>query len=337
MIYNYQKVSLELLESLPERARDVVERRFGLLGKEKETLESIGKGYGITRERVRQIQEIGLLRLKRELKNYGGTIEYFSDYLKKRGDLKEEKRCLRDLGERDFRNHVFFLLSLGEDFERLTETGDLHSLWTIDEASLPIAKKVIGLLEKQFLKIGEPSLFENVFEIYEKELKNSFPKPLLKEPLLSYLEVSKSIEEGPQGALGLIEWGEITPKGIKDKAYIALKQKGEPLHFSKVAFHINELNLEDKKEALPQTVHNELIKDDRFVLVGRGLYALKEWGYGPGAVKDVIFRVLKEKGPLTEEEIVETVLKRRLVKRGTILVNLKKHFSKNREGNYKIA
>ncbi len=45
-----------LLEALDERSRDVMLRRFGIKTGDVETLESIGKEYGITRERVRQIE-----------------------------------------------------------------------------------------------------------------------------------------------------------------------------------------------------------------------------------------------------------------------------------------
>ena len=88
---------------------------------------------------------------------------------------------------------------------------------------------------------------------------------------------------------------------------------------------------------MPQTVHNELIKDPRFVLVGRGLYALKEWGYEEGQVKDVILKILKEaRKPLPKEEILAGVLKQRMVKENTVLLNLnnKKYFLKTPEGKY---
>jgi hypothetical protein len=90
--------------------------------------------------------------------------------------------------------------------------------------------------------------------------------------------------------------------------------------------------------ALVQTVHNELIKDSRFVLVGRGVYALKEWGYEPGQVKDIITKILRENGPLTQGEILERVSKQRLVKENTILLNLsnKKNFLRDSQGKYKV-
>src|SRR5580692_5046328 len=56
----------KLLTSLPERSRTVLEARFGLgASAERVTLESIGKRYGITRERVRQIENHALNQLKK--------------------------------------------------------------------------------------------------------------------------------------------------------------------------------------------------------------------------------------------------------------------------------
>ena len=85
--------------------------------------------------------------------------------------------------------------------------------------------------------------------------------------------------------------------------------------------------------------HNELIKDPRFVLVGRGLYALSEWGYSNGVVRDVIKEILKKGGPLSKEEIIDRVLKERYVKENTITVNLQnsKYFKKSKEGKYALA
>ncbi len=108
------------------------------------------------------------------------------------------------------------------------------------------------------------------------------------------------------------------------------------MHFKEVAESIK--NLFDKK-AHVATTHNELIKDKRFVLVGRGLYALSEWGYLNGVVKDVIAKVLEKHGPLTKDEIVDKVLKERYVKENTIMVNLQnaKHFKKDKQGKYSLV
>src|SRR5690606_1659451 len=111
---------------------------------------------------------------------------------------------------------------------------------------------------------------------------------------------------------------------------------GSPVHFKEVAYLITKLF---NREAHVATCHNELIKDPRFVLVGRGLYALTEWGYSSGVVRDVISEILKREGPLTKEEIIEKVLKERYVKENTILVNLQnsKNFKKDSENKYSLV
>jgi hypothetical protein len=111
----------------------------------------------------------------------------------------------------------------------------------------------------------------------------------------------------------------IRTKGIRDYAYLAIKRHGKPMHFSEVAKTIGTMF---SKKAHVATTHNELIKDPRFVLVGRGLYALAEWGYKPGVVRDVIREVLAEQGPLKKDEVIKQVKKARFVKDNTILVNL---------------
>jgi DNA-directed RNA polymerase delta subunit len=123
---------------------------------------------------------------------------------------------------------------------------------------------------------------------------------------------------------------------MRDYAFLVIRRHGSPIHFKEVAKLITELF---KKKAHVATTHNELIKDPRFVLVGRGLYALAEWGYMSGVVKDVIRKVLEKNGPMTKDEIVDKVLKERYVKENTIMVNLQnpKYFKKNKEGKYEAV
>ena len=103
---------------------------------------------------------------------------------------------------------------------------------------------------------------------------------------------------------------------------MVLKESKKPLHFKEIAKLIDQYKLSDKK-AHPQTVHNELIKDDKFVLIGRGIYALQEWGYKRGTIKEVLKDILKNsKKPLTKEEIFSEVLKLRKVKKATVMINL---------------
>jgi len=319
--FNYQKVCQDLLSDLPQRQKEIISRRFGLEGVEKETLESIGQDFGVSRERIRQIQEVVTEKIKSKLGKYQKIFQLFLDYLQKYGHVKKEEILLSDLGRDNFKNEVSFLLTLKKPFQKLRENDDFYSLWFSNLNSFELAKKVINSLFNQLQVIKTPLSFD----------KFNPPLYLEREVLQSYLEISKKIQKNPEDLYGLKDWPEINPRGIKDKAYLVLKKIGKPLHFSEVADLIENAHL--------QTVHNELIKDSRFVLVGRGIYALSEWGYFPGQVKDVILTILKEeKKSLTKEEILKKVLSQRLVKENTILLNLsnKKYFEKDSQGRYQL-
>ncbi|MFH1780704.1 MAG: sigma factor-like helix-turn-helix DNA-binding protein [Candidatus Nealsonbacteria bacterium] len=312
MEFNVQTIShSNLLKGLPERTEDVLSRRFGLKG-EKETLEEIGEHYGITRERVRQIQDDGLriLEHRSQSPECQKIFKGFNQRLEDFGSVKKEDALLSDLG-RGKEHYVYFLLTISKQFQRFGETEDFHTFWATNQNAFLNAKKALSSF---------------VAELQKKQQ----PLPLPKTVLTSYVEISKNILQGQDGFYGLREWPEINPRGIKDKAFIVLKKTQKPLHFSEVATLIG-------NGALRQTVHNELIKDQRFVLVGRGLYALKEWGYEPGIVREVITSVLKETHrPMAKEAVVSKVLTQRMVKSSTILLNLqnKKYFLKTSEGKY---
>jgi len=203
-------------------------------------------------------------------------------------------------------------------------------LWTKDPLGLEKANKVASSVVYYLEKIRKPIQIDYL----EKEVgeENS---PVL----FCVLEASKKVKMGPYGLWGLSHWPEIHPRGTKDKIYIVLKQERNPLHFTQIARIINESGLfEDKKKIHPQTAHNELIKHPEFVLVGRGTYGLKEWGLEPGTVSDTIKFVLSKKGPLTREELIKQVLEQRMVKRNTILLNLRKNKNifKNEKGEFEL-
>jgi hypothetical protein len=320
MLFNYAKICQNLIKDLSPRAKEVISRRFGFKTGQKETLEAIGKDYGITRERIRQIEEDGFLRVEPKIGQFQKTFQYFTDQLKNFGDLKKEDILLQDLGGRRFQPQIYFLLTLGPNFEKVGESDKFYSLWTINQNSLVLAKKVIDSFYNQLKKINRP------LNLKDYNPLATFPPPN-RQVLLAYLEISKKIQKGPEGLFGLKDWPEINPRGVKDKAFLVFKKTKRPLHFNQVAELID--------AALPQTVHNELIRDERFILVGRGIYALREWGYESGQVKDIIFKILKKAGkPLIKEEILKKVLQQRLVKENTILLNLsnKKYFLKVSRG-----
>ena len=330
--YPYKNMSFALIADLQPRARDVVSRRFGLESEAPQTLEAIGKTHGITRERVRQIIEDSLqsaresIKEKKEKSTIAKIFQNFANTLKRLGEVKREDLLMEELQASKDATHVVFLLTLGDQFHKQKETEHFHAFWTTDDNVFNEISGIMSSVLDYFGKKGMPLTLE--------EIKDVHP---------SFLEVSKHIAQGYDGRWGLKQWPEVNPRGIRDKAYMVFKQTENPLHFTQVAKAITELQGmlpgDAGKSVLPQTVHNELIKDDRFVLVGRGTYALAEWGYQPGTVKDILSYILQHNGKsMGKEEIIQKALEQRQVKESTILLNLqdKDHFSRDQFGKYYI-
>jgi hypothetical protein len=317
----YNKICEELLGPLSERTKTIITRRFGLFGNERETLEFIGKEHKITRERVRQVERDGIKQVKKRLGEYEDVFSFFNKELEGFGGLKKEDLFVDNfLEEGACRNCIVFLLTVSDNIVRFSENDETYSLWAKNKEVVEKAKEVIDEVfsqlknERKLRRIGE--------------LKTDVDEITLK----SYLEISKRVISNSEGLYGLYSWPEINPKGIKDRAYLVLKKKGVPLHFRDVAIALGE-------KANPQTTHNELIKDSRFVLVGRGVYALSEWGYVPGEVKEVIRGILEKEGALAKSEIILKVEEQRIVKKNTIIQNLsnKKYFIRTPDGKYTVA
>lgn len=317
--FDYKNICSELFANLSGKQKETIVRRFGLKEAQKETLEAIGRDFGVCRERVRQIQLASLDKISFKLEKHNKVFQYFFKHLKSFGGLRKESILLEELGGDDNKNEVSFLLSLKKPFKRINENNDFYSCWITDKSHFDPAKKIISSLFNQLQKTKKPLPIANL------------KSPLKRKALLSVLGVSKKIHPNEEGLYGLSSWPEINPKGIKDRAYLVFKKAKKPLHFKEVTKLIEGSHV--------QTVHNELIKDSRFILVGRGTYALSEWGYYPGQVKDVIFSILKQAPKsLTKEEILGKVLKQRIVKENTVLLNLnnKNHFLRDAEGKYTV-
>lgn len=332
MTTDYPKLTSSLISELDSRTREILISRFGLEKKLPLTLEAIGEKFDITRERVRQIVDEGIKEAQGRIakdKHASFLSQIFSKagkILKKSGDAKREDLFMQELLEEGIpqANHAVFLLTVAPKFTRLRE-NDLH--YTFWASSPEVASQMPNLLK------GLLSHFEESKQAYSlDELRRSYDKNVQS----SHLEIAKEIEQGFDSKWGLSAWPTIKPRGVRDKAYLLLKREGKPLHFTDVTRLIDEVYGEQRK-ALVQTVHNELIKDPRFVLVGRGTYGLDEWGLNPGTVKDVILKILQEyKKPMDREQLVQKTLAQRQVKPSTVALNLqnKKYFIRDDQGKY---
>lgn len=331
-----KQVTKRLLSVLPERARDVIEKRYGL-GKSPEahTLESIGQTYGITRERVRQIENYGVQSIQKSdvYKEHQTAFDELRDAVHSLGCVISEEDLLNELSkDPSTRNHIYFLLVLGDPFYRSKESSSFRHRWFIEKK---VSDAVERALKNIFASLNEDELVseEDIIARLKTELAELEDRYRDESILRRWLSISKEIDRNPLGEWGHATSPNVRAKGIRDYAYLAVKRHGSPMHFKEVAEAIERLF---NKKAHVATTHNELIKDKRFVLVGRGLYALTEWGYSAGVVKDVLRDILTQSGPLTREEIIDKVRKERYVKDNTIVVNLQDSalFKRLADGSY---
>ncbi len=328
-----------LLAEVPERAREVLVLRFGLgTNSRRETLEAIGERWSITRERVRQIEAAGIesIRNSKAFKEAQASFDELASHIESEGAIVPEDVLLNTLAtDEKSKNRFRFLLVVGSAFFRERETDDFYARWHVDHGTAEAVHKALTRLY-QSLDDAEVLSEGDIINRFLDELKGVNEAYQNEEILKRWLTISKTIAKNP-----LSEWGKahapaIRTKGIRDYAYLVIKQKGEPMHFADVAKAIVDTF---NKKAHVATTHNELIKDSRFVLVGRGLYALAEWGFQPGVVRDVVREVLEKEGPMSRDEIIKEVKKVRYVKDNTILVNLgdTRYFKRQKDGTYTVA
>lgn len=331
-----KQVTKKILSNLQKRAYDVVYHRFGL-GDDAtlKTLEAIGQSYGITRERVRQIENAALNTIRKSdaFKSEQKTFDEIKDVLKNYGTIVKEEDFLNHISkDKSIQNHIHFYLVLSDFFTKNKEDEEFYSRWTIDEL---ISGKVHESLKDLYSSLSDVELLSETemidrFLIAMQDLSDEYRDA---EIARRWLSLSKKIGKNPLGEWGKTESSNVKTRGIRDYAYLVMRKHGSPLHFREVAKKIQDTF---GKKTHVATCHNELIKDKRFVLVGRGVYALTEWGYKPGIVRDVIRDLIKKTGPMSKEDIIEQVMKERYLKKNTIVVNLQnpKYFKKTKQGLY---
>lgn len=348
--FNPTEALTTLLKELTGKEEDILRRRYALSGTEEQTLEEIGKLYKVTRERIRQIEKAAIAKLRRA-RQFGETVRpvehLVTSILANHGGVMEEGALLDQLlsysgpTEANRRSVLFFLYELLKDkVEPLPADDDFRSAWKLKSASLDLFRETIGSLRGTIETIAQPADLATLMGRFrESPFFLERQKRLTDDVVTAALELSQDIAKNPYGEYGLTSWGSITPKRMSDKIYLVLKKEGKPLHFTEIAKRINDAGFDERK-AYPPTVHNELILNKEYVLVGRGIYALREWGYREGVVAEVLVDILtKAKKPMAREALVEEVLRQRLVKKNTVHLALtnKTLFKKLPSGEYGLA
>ncbi|MFA6551634.1 MAG: sigma factor-like helix-turn-helix DNA-binding protein [Patescibacteria group bacterium] len=381
-ILDSQVILDSLFSVLRDKEREVLTMRFGLAKNEKTTLEAIGSLYNLTRERIRQIENSAINKIKKhgEFDKYTSSLrDVINNLLEEHGGIMEHNYLINNLSYLSMlanseqkanaevlKNHYAFILAklLSDSFDYVKENSHYSDLWKLKFASVDHLEEMLGFMIKKLqelktvLKTEEIIKLSKENDIYKKyadrleatnnfDISNIVKNSNFKEntdvinenkALYSLLQASKALQQNKFGHWGIKDWSEITPKTINHKIYLIIKQSGQPMHFREIADKINAISF-DSKTANAATVHNELILDDKYILIGRGIYALKEWGYENGTVGEVVAQVLTEAGkPLSKDEIMDGVLKKRLVKKATInLALMDKSKFKKENGKFQLA
>ncbi len=338
-----------LLSELDSKESDIIKRRHAFNSERKETLEHIGKQYDVTRERIRQLERQGIEKMKQSpqyekvmrpveqvveqaMNEHGGVMQegmVYDYFLGEDHDKDNPQRRYWAF----LMNHLLQLI-----VKPLPKNGAYERGWQLHSADLKFVNEVIEALEDIMKNHGKPQDFDQVFQVLQDHAAyHRYQAQLSDQIVLSLLHVAAKLNKNPYEEYGLRDWGHIQPKRMHDRIYLVLKKHGKPMHFEEIAKEVSRVF---GKKAYPPTVHNELILNKEYVLVGRGMYALREWGYKEGIVIDIVEDVLRKADrPMDREEIVDAVLEQRFVKRNTVLLALtnKKLFTKLADGRYTLA
>lgn len=322
---------------LSPRSRAIVEARFGVRGDKIKTLEEIGRSYDITRERVRQIinNAIKLLSREKEQPLFVEIAERIQSTLEEKNGIMQAEEFLDKLApqsEKERGSLLVFVQCLSSIIRGEKEMKDRVKIYALKDFSFAEWEKIKESAKEIFSEADQTLDKDRFFARFAE--KNS---GVNKQKLFDFLAVAKEIGRNVFGKWGLADWSEINPRGTREKVHLILKTTGKPLHFREIAMLIDKHGLQGgrKKQSHPQTVHNELIKDKRFVLVGRGVYALFAWGYKRGTVKEVLEEIFsRKKKPMSRDEVLVEILKVRQVKKSTVIINLNTFFERVGKDSY---
>lgn len=320
----------DLFIVLNDREKDVLIRRFAINRSQKSTLEAIGQDLNVTRERVRQIESLALKKLRRTCPTTAFahinelTKQILTDFGGVLTELALTSQIIKSLPQSEEADRTIIRLSLAinPDLKQIKKSKTNRPGWHLNALSGKDIKLInataIKLLKENKDVVEETSFISQLQKALAEQSISVNPKTIA-----SSLTIDNNIKLIAEG-YGLTKWRHVEPKSIRDKALIIMRRQNKPMHFVEIANAISNANF-SKKQVTTQAVHNELIRYDDFVLVGRGLYALKTWGYQSGTVRDVIRQILEDNGQMKKQDIIKAVLERRHVKTGTISLNLQKY------------
>ncbi len=335
----------QLLSYLTKKEKEVVIKRYGINGEEITTLAAIGDKMSLTRERIRQIQVQAIKKLQRAVKSSDILLlnEQISDFIEASGGIVNEEDLFKYVDEifpddlSSIKNEILLITEFDKDIRHEHNKVDFRPHFRSKKIKFRQIKETsylaIKALKAEKNVISKDELCQHIQDKYSDtyDLNDN-------QTIIASLKLDRRLRDHGD-CFSLLAWRHVNPRTLFDKIVFVLNEKNKPMHFRDIADAMVQKSLRKKNSSI-QAIHNELIGNSMFVLIGRGTYALKDWGYKEGTVSEVIESILAEEGPLSLNDLTEKVLQRRKVKEVTVQVNLnskKEIFKKNSDGHYELA
>lgn len=340
-----KKELTQLMSYLTPKELEVIRKRFGVSGEEPATLAAVGDKMSLTRERIRQIQVQAIKKLQRAVKSSDILLlnEHLSDYLEQAGGIVTEDELFTYVNSlfpedlESIRNEILLIAEFDKDIKHEHNKVDFKPHYRSINIKFSQIKETSYLAVKALKSEKNIVSKQEIVEFIQSKYSESYTFAT-EQTIISSLKLDRRLRDHGE-SFSLLAWRHVNPRTLFDKIVYVLNETNKPMHFRDIAEAMVGKSLRKKNSSI-QAIHNELIGNSMFVLIGRGTYALKDWGYKEGTVSQVIESILAEEGPMSLNSLTEKVLQRRKVKEVTIQVNLnskKEIFRKNNEGQYELV
>ena len=341
---NFSNFVMEIItKTFGERDWVIIQRRFGLNNTAILTLEELGEAYGLTRERIRQLEKRALLRLKRTLlfDDYTGiNIHIHPRFLKRIHKLKikleeSEYRIFKGpelyqfintnirLNDKGSLREVFLLVTLmGMNSIKLNRKG-LQEIWGFfsHENAKFIEEIILGIDD---CLNGETSIALDELDLSVAINKKRPKRKKIKiDQLRRYLFLCDTVEETDSGVYrGKFEFLKYRYLNIER----ILSEIGQPTHFSEIVRVLNNrLAQHGEKTCTERNITNQMVDNENFLPVGRsGQWALSRWdNVETKNICELILHCFHSASrPLSIDEIYNEIKSKRPVSKASISLML---------------
>ena len=339
----------DILQYCKAKEQLILIKKFGLQTGKEMPLQQIGMEFGMTRERARQIEKQALMRFRRLFvgnEKYLKIISEAEKILVTNGGVMPEDTLIEKLVSKwvfKFSGQELKLV-LRSDYNLtyLSRNKILNKSFYVDTLYEDLLTNIALATLKHFEKTNTYESVYDFIDILKKDFGKKNPDITYLQDNQFYLNLLKIVKNISMfdGKIGLSTFTSVNPKTIKSKLLYVFRIHGKPLHYQDAAAMVTEYF--PGKAVKITTAHNELVKsNDVFVNVWLWLYSLKErWVIG-GTVLEILTRILKKAArPMSTKEIMQNILKEKMIAPNTVLLNLHKHkdvFVKNDKWMYSLA